>query len=377
MEEKPTTRRNFLKQSSQIAAGVLTLGGLWETITQVRFSDSGFLYKRSIDDPVEFNIKNLDDTVSEYSISKKGYLDIVNTKRGSISQRHPENYVDWEPIKVIIEKVWKNSNADPVEYIKNTMDFIALNTDYQKDRQKPFSTDFTKHPLETIIDKGGDCEDLAVLAASFFAYAGIRTGIVNSPGHAAVAISLDEVNHKGDYPNIVKIAELFDSSKKIDSEKYFDRDNIQPHSVVMIPEGMTVSEAYRKWEWKKWNNKNLYRTGIDQHFITEDSNTSFIFKSGPNYLTAEERRILSVPEALKLKKKRKKEHSEIAEEWHRKQGYQVEIFRTDEQGNIIQPKGLKYFYLEATADNKWKMYDKLPLEMTFFPLPGQTHNLFK
>ena len=40
-------------------------------------------------------------------------------------------------------------------------------------------------------------------------------------------------------------------------------------------------------------------------------------------------------------------------------------------------KGLKYFYLEATADNKWKMYDKLPLEMTFFPLPGQTHNLFK
>ncbi|MDD1687320.1 PEGA domain-containing protein [Methanoregula sp.] len=60
------------------------------------------------------------------------------------------------------------------------------------------TNEYWKYPLETLADKGGDCEDTAILAAALLREMGYDTAVVFLPGenegHAAIAVACDNCN---------------------------------------------------------------------------------------------------------------------------------------------------------------------------------------
>lgn len=64
------------------------------------------------------------------------------------------------------------------------------------------STDYPRYPIETIVDKGGDCEDTAILLAALLNMFGFDAILLNPPGHMAVGIACgncdgSRVNYSG------------------------------------------------------------------------------------------------------------------------------------------------------------------------------------
>lgn len=49
--------------------------------------------------------------------------------------------------------------------------------------------DYWRFPLETVADRGGDCEDKAILSVAILSALGHRTCFFHLPGHAAIGIT--------------------------------------------------------------------------------------------------------------------------------------------------------------------------------------------
>jgi hypothetical protein len=54
----------------------------------------------------------------------------------------------------------------------------------------PPTREYPKYPLETLVDRGGDCEDLAILFASLVASIGYRAILISIPGHMFTGVAL-------------------------------------------------------------------------------------------------------------------------------------------------------------------------------------------
>ena len=52
--------------------------------------------------------------------------------------------------------------------------------------------DYPKHPLETLADGGGDCEDTSALYASLVRAVGIPSGVIDVPHHAMAAVNIPD-----------------------------------------------------------------------------------------------------------------------------------------------------------------------------------------
>ena len=50
------------------------------------------------------------------------------------------------------------------------------------------------YPIETIVEKGGDCEDLAILTATFYYTLGFKVALLRLPKHMAVGIAVDDAS---------------------------------------------------------------------------------------------------------------------------------------------------------------------------------------
>lgn len=72
--------------------------------------------------------------------------------------------------------------------IKQVRRFMSENLKYISDG----NNQYMKHTLETLMDGGGDCEDLSALMLSLFKESGRKGAIVYEPGHASAAIEIRE-----------------------------------------------------------------------------------------------------------------------------------------------------------------------------------------
>jgi hypothetical protein len=71
----------------------------------------------------------------------------------------------------------------------------SLRLEYTSDLVTEGYDEYPRYPIETLVDKGGDCEDTAILAASIIR--GMGYGVVllvfpktaDSPGHCAVGVA--------------------------------------------------------------------------------------------------------------------------------------------------------------------------------------------
>lgn len=82
---------------------------------------------------------------------------------------------------------------------KNLAQFVVAfcqELPYQKDQPNPLSLvkieDYPKYPVETLLDKGGDCEDKAILAAVLLKELDYDVALILYPDHLAVGIELPE-----------------------------------------------------------------------------------------------------------------------------------------------------------------------------------------
>jgi len=107
------------------------------------------------------------------------------------------------------------------------------------------SIDFLQFPYQTLMYRGGDCDDLSILTCSLFESIGIKTAFITIPGHIFMA---------------------FDSGLSVaEAKEYFDSlDNlIVNENKVWVPLEITLSDegfnkAWHKGAWE-WNTAN--RTG--------------------------------------------------------------------------------------------------------------------
>jgi hypothetical protein len=90
-------------------------------------------------------------------------------------------------LKSIIDSIRGEGKWNEYEVIMNLISFIQ-SFPYVSDDATTGYDDYTRYPLETIIDGGGDCEDTAVLAAALLDQMGYGTVLILFPSHLGVGV---------------------------------------------------------------------------------------------------------------------------------------------------------------------------------------------
>ncbi|SEQ36801.1 Protein of unknown function, DUF481 [Treponema bryantii] len=133
--------------------------------------------------------------------------------------------------------------------IFEALDQFGIN--YVKDPTSAFednvgtaSIDFLQFPYQTLMYRGGDCDDLSILVCSLFESIGIKTAFITVPGHIFMA---------------------FDSGFTVEQAKeYFinldefivDGDNVWvPLEITLTDEGFNKAWHKGAWEWNVANRK--------------------------------------------------------------------------------------------------------------------------
>jgi len=62
---------------------------------------------------------------------------------------------------------------------------------YTSDNATTGSDDYPRYPIETLFDRGGDCEDTSILTVALLSELGYDVALIDLPGHMAVGIAID------------------------------------------------------------------------------------------------------------------------------------------------------------------------------------------
>ena len=80
----------------------------------------------------------------------------------------------------------------------NVLTFVQSCIPYSFDKDTTGQNDWTRYPIETLLDGTGDCEDVAVLCASIIVRLGFQVVLLHYPGHVAFGVA--GADHlRGDY----------------------------------------------------------------------------------------------------------------------------------------------------------------------------------
>jgi len=116
---------------------------------------------------------------------------------GNISYRNYNNYLtpDDPVIKQLADKIAVSScKENRICYAKALFYFVRDNFNYVSD---PLAYEYVKSPRESLISKGGDCDDASVLLANLERSIGINTKFIFIPGHVYIQIYLPESKQAG------------------------------------------------------------------------------------------------------------------------------------------------------------------------------------
>jgi len=114
--------------------------------------------------------------LSEYAISEKDreYLHaLVNRLKDASESKSYRARNDYHNVVAFVQNITYEKDIDPATKAES---------------------EYPKHPIETLADGSGDCEDTAILAAALLKEMGYDVAIVLLPEHAAVAVSCDTCN---------------------------------------------------------------------------------------------------------------------------------------------------------------------------------------
>ncbi|MFW5983098.1 MAG: hypothetical protein ACOCQ4_01250 [bacterium] len=79
------------------------------------------------------------------------------------------------------------------EFAKLILSFVHENPiRYSYDENSTGYPEYFRFPLETIVDKEGDCDCKAILACALYKYLGYEVAFLILPGHAAIAVGFEQ-----------------------------------------------------------------------------------------------------------------------------------------------------------------------------------------
>ncbi|MCR5064036.1 MAG: hypothetical protein K6A89_12220 [Treponema sp.] len=117
------------------------------------------------------------------------------------------------------------------------------------------SIDFLQFPYQTLMYKGGDCDDLSILFCSLFEAVGIRTAFITVPGHIFMA-----------FDSGLNAAEAEEKLRYLYNYIIVDDEVWVPLEITMTDEGFYKAYRYGSREWMK-----AYSQGTAAMYKMEDS----------------------------------------------------------------------------------------------------------
>lgn len=101
---------------------------------------------------------------------------------GVYSYEHPAHTVVSELV-TNLTSIARARRLNEWETVRLTLAFV------QHLRYQTEPGEYPKFPIETLADRGGDCEDLSILLTAMFREMGYATLLINPPGHMALALA--------------------------------------------------------------------------------------------------------------------------------------------------------------------------------------------
>ncbi|MBO4859092.1 MAG: DUF481 domain-containing protein [Treponema sp.] len=163
---------------------------------------------------------------------------------------------------IVREKEWESIPVN-IQYAMGI--FEALNQfgiNYVIDPSSAFednvgtaSIDFLQFPYQTLMFKGGDCDDLSILVCSLFEAVGIRTAFITIPGHIFMAFDSGMT-----VPEADEILKSLGNYIELDGEVWV------PLEITLSDEGFFKAYRYGAREWNK-----AYAEGTSAIYRMQDS----------------------------------------------------------------------------------------------------------
>lgn len=139
------------------------------------------------------------------SIDRGGSISIDNYKTDSGEEVAVKDYIVVDQyIKGLAQslktKYTEVFDEEPSKekYIKFATVFVLDCIEYDYDEYRS-GREYWRYPLQTLIEKTGDCEDTSILLAAILDAAGYDSGIILLPGHAMCAVTTADIPDKPEY----------------------------------------------------------------------------------------------------------------------------------------------------------------------------------
>jgi hypothetical protein len=132
---------------------------------------------------------------TELLVNQSRYIQYHQQPR-NLNPNHFDAYVtvsipEIETLAAQLIKLGQAQNFDTYDQVCNTLAFVQQGIRYTADLspQTGQLIEYPKYPLETLVEKKGDCEDQAILAAALLTCMGYKVALLILPPHVALGIA--------------------------------------------------------------------------------------------------------------------------------------------------------------------------------------------
>ncbi len=117
-------------------------------------------------------------------IPQQEYSEAKGETRGTVTLGSYAGYIDSQSrtVKLVAEALAQHTDNAPAFILS-----FVQSLDYLDDYETTGYQEYPKYPVETLMDKGGDCEDVAALYASLMGALGYDTALIYIPTTATTA----------------------------------------------------------------------------------------------------------------------------------------------------------------------------------------------
>jgi hypothetical protein len=142
------------------------------------------------------NKKTYDFTL-EIDINPSSYYELVTTPRHNgdwhLYAEKPSNELD----QVVSQMAYfhKQGNFSVYDQAQNVLSFVQSFIAYRSDIETTGFMDYPRYPLETLWDRVGDCEDVAILAGAILSRLGYKVALFYYPRHLAFGVEASTTNN--------------------------------------------------------------------------------------------------------------------------------------------------------------------------------------
>jgi len=137
-------------------------------------------------DPEPKNIPSLESLYFNVEMTNETHLDVQNPYEYRLLLTPSDPAIKSIADRIVVESC---SGDERVCYAKALFYFVRDEFDYVND---PLAFEYVKSAKESLVAKGGDCDDASVLLASLLRAVGFNTRFVFIPGHVYVQVSIPE-----------------------------------------------------------------------------------------------------------------------------------------------------------------------------------------